>query len=267
MTAIVLRIVPFPLRAAKRPHRLVERSLMVYRRTWILLVSGFFEPLFYLLSSKVGVGRLVGSVTIGGKAVDYVTFVAPALMASSAMNGAVYDSTMNVFHKLRYAKIYDAMLTTPLSTADIALGEIAWALLRGLLYAVSFLVVIVAMDLTDTPWAVLSIPAAALIGFAFAAVGMASTTYMRGWPDFEFVQMALMPMFLFSATFYPASTYDGFGRTLLQVSPLYHGVELIRATTTGTFPAATAGHALFLAAMGVAGLWFTSRRLDGMLRV
>jgi lipooligosaccharide transport system permease protein len=263
---VLWRIVPPLVRDARRPHRLVERAAMVYRRTYLLLVSGFFEPVFYLLSMKVGLGKLIGDVVVGGRVVDYATFVAPALMASSAMNGASIDATMNVFYKLKYAKVYDAMLATPMGTGDIALGEIAWALLRGLLYSVSFLVVVVAMGLAGSPWVVLAVPACALIGFAFAAVGIAATTYMRGWPDFEFVPLALMPMFLFSATFYPASTYSGLGRLLLNVSPLYHGVELVRAASTGTWSAGIVGHVTFLAAMGLTGLWVAAGRLDGLLR-
>ena len=149
-TAGLLRILPPILGDARRPQRLVERSLLVYRRGYLLIISGLFEPIFYLLSMKVGLGSLVGEVTVGGRVVDYATFVAPALMASSAMNGAIFDSTFNVFHKLKYAKVYDAMLATPLGTADIALGEIAWAVIRGLLYSASFLVVVVVMGVGAT---------------------------------------------------------------------------------------------------------------------
>ena len=118
--------------AARRAARLIERNVMVYRRIWMILVSGFFEPLFYLLSIGVGIGKLVGDVTLpDGQAIEYTAFVAPALLASSAMNGAVYESTMNVFDKLKWRKIYDAILATPVGAGDIALGEIGWALLRG----------------------------------------------------------------------------------------------------------------------------------------
>ena len=101
--------------AGSRAWPLVERNLLVYRRSWLLIVSGFFEPVFYLLSLGVGIGALVGTVTgPDGQAIEYTAFVAPALLAASAMNGAVYDSTFNVFFKLKYAKTYDAMLATPL---------------------------------------------------------------------------------------------------------------------------------------------------------
>ena len=128
-----------------RRSRLVERNVMVYRRTWIVLVSGFFEPVFYLLAIGFGLGGLVGPVVLpGGQTVPYAVFVAPGLLASSAMNGAIYDSTFNIFFKLRYAKTYDAMLSTPMAVPDVAVGEIAWALIRGTLYAIGFLVAMAA---------------------------------------------------------------------------------------------------------------------------
>jgi lipooligosaccharide transport system permease protein len=264
-TTLALRIMPPVLRNARRPGRPIERNALVSRRTWIIIVSGFFEPLFYLLSIRIGLGKLVGDLTIDGNVVDYATFVAPALMASSAMNGAIYDSTMNVFHKLRYARIYDAMLSTPLGAGDVALGEIGWALIRGQLYAVAFLVVMAAMGLTGSWWVLMALPACALIGLAFASAGMAATTYMRGWSDFEWVPTAMMPLFLFSATFYPASTYGGAGRWLLQVSPLYHGVALVRAANAGLGGWSVLGHVMFLVALSAICISIVARRLEKLL--
>jgi lipooligosaccharide transport system permease protein len=234
-----LRIFPPVIRDARRPQRLMERSFMVYRRTWLLIVSGFFEPLLYLLSFKVGLGELVGDVTVGGKTVSYAAFVAPALMASSAMNGAVYDSTMNVFHKLKYAHIYDAVLATPVGVGDVGL--------------------------VASPWVILALPACALIGAAFAAVGMASTTFMRGWVDFEYVAVVTMPLFLFSATFAPLSAYSPAVRWLVQLSPLYHGVALVRLANAGVWEWAALGHIAFLVVMAVVGIRITARRLAGLL--
>jgi lipooligosaccharide transport system permease protein len=261
----VLRVVPMTLRTARRPQRLLERAYIYNRRVWIIIVSGFFEPLFYLLSIQVGIGELVGDIEIDGQVIGYASFVAPALMASSAMNGAIYDSTMNVFHKLKYAKLYDAMLATPLGPGDVALGEIGWALVRGLLYAIAFLVVLVVMGLTNSWWVLLSIPACTLIGLAFASCGMAATTYMRGWPDIELLPLVQMPLFLFSATFYPASTYGSIGRVLLQFSPLYHGVTLVRAANEGIWSWAIIGHVAFLVAMSATGLVIAARRLERLL--
>lgn len=260
----LLRIIPPLVRSARRPHRMVERQAMCYRKTWPILISGFFEPLFYLLSIRVGLSSLVGSIHVGTRVLTYSEFVAPAMMASSAMNGAVYDSTMNVFHKLKYARVYDAVLASPMTIGDVALGEISWALIRGLLYSIAFLTTMAALGLTNSWWVLAAIPACVLIGFAFASVGMASTTYMRGWPDFEFVPTVTMPLFLFSATFYPASSYGSWA-WVLQLSPLYHGVALVRAANAGVASWGLIGHVAFLLAMCLGGLWIVSRRLQFLL--
>jgi lipooligosaccharide transport system permease protein len=262
--ALPLRVIPPGLLLARRPQRMVERSVMVYRRTWLIIVSGFFEPLFFLLSIRIGFGSLVGDVEVAGQTVPYAEFVAPALMASSAMNGAVYDSTMNVFHKLKYARLYDAILATPMTSTDVALGEIGWAVLRGVLYATTFLATIVALGMTDSLWMVFSVPVAALIGLAFASIGMACTTYMRSWADFEYVTAATLPLFLFSATFYPVSSYGDWA-WVVQLSPLYHGVAMLRMLSFGDMSWTFVLHGLVLAVLAVVGMAVTSRRVEQLL--
>ncbi|HYZ54379.1 MAG TPA: ABC transporter permease [Streptosporangiaceae bacterium] len=245
---------------------LVERNARAYRHLWVLLISGLLEPLFYLLSIRVGLGALVGQVTgPGGRPVGYTEFVAPALLATSSMNGAVYDSTFNVFHKLKYAKVYDAALATPLRPGDVALGEITWALSRGLLYAIAFLVVLAAMGLVHSAWLLLAIPAAVLIGFAFAGIGMAATTYMRSWKDFDFVILATLPMFLFSTTFYPLSVYPRALQIVVECTPLYQAVTLLRGFALGTVGPAMLVSVAYLAAMGLAGLYVAGRRIRRLL--
>ena len=267
MTVHTRIVPPFPGFASRRAARLVERNLMVYRRTWWVLVSGFFEPLFYLFGIGFGLGALVGGVTgADGREIPYSLFVAPGLLASSAMNGAIYDSTFNVFFKLRYSRTYDAILSTPVGVGDVALGEITWALIRGTLYAIGFLAVMVVLGLVSSPWAILALPAAMLIGFAFAAVGMAFTTFMRQWTDFDYITMVTLPLFLFSATFYPISAYPEPLRIVVQLTPLYHGVEMLRALTTGAVGPGILVDAAYLLVMGLIGLSIVGRRLDKLLR-
>lgn len=260
------RIVPpIPL-GGRNATRVIERNLLVYRRTWMVIFSGFFEPVFYLFSIGVGIGQLVGTVATGsGAPVSYTEFVAPGLLAASAMNGAVFESTMNIFFKLKYEKTYDAMLATPLRVKDIALGEIGWSLTRGALYAVGFLIVQFSMGLMPSMWGFVSLPVALLIGFAFAAVGMALTTFMKSWQDFDLVNFAVLPLFLFSATFYPLSVYPALFQWVARISPLYHGVELMRGLSLGVFDISMVGHVTFLAAMGLVGVAVTSRRLGVLL--
>jgi lipooligosaccharide transport system permease protein len=245
---------------------LVERNVRAYRHLWALLISGLLEPLFYLLSVRVGLGALVGQVTgPGGRPVGYTEFVAPALLATSSMNGAVYDSTFNVFHKLKYAKVYEAALATPLRPGDVALGEITWALSRGLLYALAFLLVLAAMGLAHSAWLLAAIPAAVLIGFAFAGTGMAATTFMRSWKDFDFVILATLPMFLFSTTFYPLSVYPRALQIVVECTPLYQAVSLLRGFSLGIVGPAMLANAAYLAALGLAGLYVASRRIRRLL--
>jgi lipooligosaccharide transport system permease protein len=245
---------------------LVERHARVYRHTWLILASGVAEPLFYLMSIGVGLGKLVGSVTgPGGHPVTYATFVAPALLASASMNGAIFDSTFNVFFRLKHEKLYDAALATPMRAADVALGEISWALLRGALYALAFMVVMLALGLVHSAWAVLALPAAILTGFAFAAVGMAATTYMRNWQHFEFVTLASLPMFLFSTTFYPLGVYPRPLQIVVECTPLYQSVRLLRDLTLGAVSPALLWSAGYLALMGLAGLSVAGSRIGRLL--
>jgi lipooligosaccharide transport system permease protein len=260
------RVVPAAALAGGGAGKLLERNWLVYRRIWLIVFSGFFEPLFYLFSIGIGIGRLVGEgVTYGGASVDYTAFLAPALMAATAMNGAIYESTFNIFFKLRYGKVYDAILATPMKPTDIAIGEITWSLGRGVVYAVGFLGVMLGMGLVASPWAVLAVPAAVLIGFAFAACGMAATTFMKSWQDFDLVTLVTLPLFLFSATFYPLDFYPRHFQILTQFSPLYHGAELIRSLTLGTVDWGILAHVGFLLAMGAVGMSITSRRLSKLL--
>jgi lipooligosaccharide transport system permease protein len=267
-----LRILPAPLLAARRgalggrgSAHLIERHARVYRHSWLVLVSGFFEPLFYLLSIGVGIGELVGKVSYEGHAVGFTSFVAPALLATSAMNGAIFDSTFNVFFRLKYAKLYDAALATPMRSGDVALGEIGWALIRGGLYACAFMVVMLAMGLVHSPWGALAVPVALLIGFAFAGAGMAATTFIRSWQHFEFVTLATLPMFLFSTTFYPLSVYPRPIQLVVDCTPLYQGIALLRGLTLGYVGPGLLVHALYLAVLGVGCLALAGRRISRLL--
>lgn len=263
---LIARVAPPGLLGSGRGRRLIERNLMVYRHTWVIIFSGFFEPLFYLLSIGVGIGKLVGHITgPGGHAIDYRAFVAPALLAASAMNGAVYESTMNIFFKLKYAHVYDAVLATPVGVGDVAVGEIGWSLLRGVLYSSAFLVVMGALGDVLSWWALLALPAAVLIGFGFASIGMAATTFMRSWQDFDFVQLAILPLFLFSSTFYPLATYPRWLQWVVECTPLFQGVALLRGLSTGAVSWGLIGHAFYLFAMGLAGVAISSRRMARLL--
>jgi lipooligosaccharide transport system permease protein len=263
---LLTRILPPGTLGGRRAALIVERNAYIYRRTWLVLVSGFFEPLFYLLGVGLGVGAIVQTIALpSGQEIPYPLFVAPALLAASSMNGAIYESTFNVFAKIHFEKTYDAILSTPIGVGDIALGEITWALIRGGLYTIGFLGVMLFMGFVVSPWLILALPAAALVGFAFAAAAMAATTYMKTWQDFDKIQLVLLPLFLFSGTFYPVEAYPDALRTIVEVTPLYQGVALIRALTIGDVGPGLLVHVVYLAVMGLVGLVIVSRRLKHLL--
>ena len=253
-------------RFGRRPWRLVERNVLAYRRTWPIFLSGFVEPLFFLLSIGVGVGKLVGDLHVGSHVVNYRTFVAPGLLATTAMNGALLDTTFNFYFKMKYAHTYDGVLASPLSPRDVARGEVAWALLRGTAYAAAFVITMWAFGDLASLWSVLALPGAVLIGFAFACVGLSATTYLRSYVDFDFVNMAMIPMFLFSATFFPLSRYPAGLQAVVRCTPLYQGVVLERSLAVGDLHWTLLGHVAYLALMGVFGLRHAARRIGRLLQ-
>jgi lipooligosaccharide transport system permease protein len=245
---------------------LVARNYNVHRRVWWIFATGFLEPVLYLFSIGVGVGKLIEGFAIDGQMVSYAAFVAPAMLAASAMNGAVFDSTFGIFFKLRYQKLYDGVLATPMQPINIATGELSWCLLRSGAYSGGFLLVMLGMGLVESWWALLAWPATWLVGFAFAGAGMALTTFMKSWQDFEYVQLAIIPMFLFSATFFPVTAFDGWLRWVVEVTPLYRGVVLCRELTTGILTWGSAVSVAYLVLMGGVGLVVVSGRLQRLLR-
>ena len=245
----------------------VTRGLLATRTSnWAIVASGFFEPVFYLLAMGVGLGSFIGDVEVAGQDVSYAAFIAPALLAVSAMNGAVYDSTWNVFFKLRFAKLYQTMLTTRLGPLDVALGEVTYALLRGVAYATGFLIVMQVMGLNRSWTAILALPAVVLIAFAFASVGMAITSYMKTFQQMDWINFVMLPMFLFSATFYPITVYPEAIQWLIRALPLWHAVELVRGLTLGLTDAMTRVHVCYVVVMIAIGLVFTTKRLRALFQ-
>lgn len=258
------RVLP-PLPRLGPGRHLIERNMVFFRGHLFVIIGGFFEALFYLLSIGVGISDLVGTVPgPGGRTLTYTEFVAPAMLAASSMNGAVAES-FNMVAKLHMSKAYEAVLATPVTIRDIAFGEVAWSLLRGSTYSAAFLAVMAALGLCSSWWAVLALPAAILVGFSFAALGLAAVATIRGWQDFEWVMAAVLPMFLLSATFAPLSAYPDAIAWLARVLPLYHGVSLLRALTTGAVSGVLLVHLLYLVVLGVASMWLAMRMLTARL--
>jgi lipooligosaccharide transport system permease protein len=144
-------------------------------------------------------------------------------------------------------------------------GETIWAVVRSMLYSASYLLVIAVLGLVDSPWAILAVPACFVIGFAFAGAGIAAVTWLRTWKDFDLLQLIMLPMFMFSATFYPISVYPEVIEWIVRCLPLYHGIELIRALSTGNVSAFQLVNVTYLLALGTGGMILASRRIDRLL--
>jgi lipooligosaccharide transport system permease protein len=250
-----------------RARRLVERNIMVYRHQMVVIFSGVLEPLFYLAGIGFGLGGIVKTVDIAdGREISYAAFVAPALLATAAMNGAVFETIFNVFFKLNYAKTYDGILATPMGISEIALGEMLWALMRAALYAAAMLVIMLVLGLILSPWAILAFPVALLVAAAFAAAGLAGTSFLRTVQDFDIpMGLIVQPMFLFSGTFFPITVYPAPIQVFMEVNPLFHGIRLIRGLSIGIVGWDEVWDAAFLLGFFVLMMWIAVRQMERKL--
>jgi lipooligosaccharide transport system permease protein len=246
-----------------RTLALVERNFMMYRRSITPLLYALVEPVMYLLTIGVGVGVLVGDVP--GVHVRYAAYVAPAILTTTAMNTAFNQTSFGVFIRIKQDRTYDAILPTPLSVTDIALGEVLSAIINAVLTSIGFLFIMALMGLI-TSWGVLiAIQASALIGFAFAAGGIAVTTFMRDFADFQYIQLVMLPMYLFATTFYPLSTYPAAIRPIIEILPLYQSIQLVRQPALGIFGPSLLIPIAYLLAFGTVAMWLATRRMTRMM--
>ena len=242
----------YPRPSLHRAGKLVYRNLLAYKHHWMAFVSGFFEPFFYLVAVGFGVGQFVGSLSFGDTELSYASFLAPGLLAASTLNGAVFDGFFGPFFKLNWMKTYDGIVTTPLSIPDIAVGEVLWALIRGTIYGVGFLIVMLILGLMHSPWGLLALPAVMLSSGALSAGAMILTCTTRQISSIDKVMtLVVFPLFLFSGTFFPVSLYPDYLRPFVQATPLYHSATLLRSLTTGEVGPGTLWHVAYLGAMFV----------------
>ena len=251
-----------------RSRRMVQRNLLVYKHSWIIIFTGFFEPVFYLFGIGLGMGALVSSVD----GISYAAFVAPGLLAASCLNGALTDGCFNIWFKLHFMKTYDGILATPMRVPDVAFGEMLWAVTRGSLYAACFLIVLLVVGRITgrpvllSPLAALAFPAAVLAATSFSALFVCITTFIRKIEDFDIVVgLAVMPMFLFSGTFFPVSRVPLIPRILIELLPLYHGTAMLRQLTTGAIDRTFALHVGYLAILGATAFTVAMRLLERAL--
>ncbi|MGC4970613.1 ABC transporter permease [Streptomyces globisporus] len=256
-----------PLRGlyAGRARSVVRRAARAHRHQWLDLLAGLVEPLCYLLVFGATIGALAGDMETEFGPMSYTAFLGPGLLASAMMSSAVADTSFKVLFRLRHSRLYDVLLATPLGPVDIALGEMGWALVRGAGYAGVFLGVLTALGEARTWWALLALPAAVLTAFAFAALGMTVTTFLRNWKDLDLISLATMPMALLSTTFFPLSAYPAALHPFVEAVPLYHAVRLLRGLCSGAPTPNLLLNAGYLALIAAVGVLVTGRRLATLL--
>jgi lipooligosaccharide transport system permease protein len=266
VTLVLPRLLSFE-GALRRSASVTERNISALRSAyWVVMISGFLEPVLYLFSIGVGVGALIGDLPLpGGRVVGYAEFVAPAMLAASAMTGALSETTFNFFGKMKFMRLYEGILATPVRPIEIALGELAWAMIRGSLYSAAFLVIMVLLDLTTPLRALAMFPATILVGLAFGALGMTVSTVIRSWQDFDLIASGQFALFLFSGTFVPPTAYPTVLRWLVEVTPLYRSVDLIRGLSTGTTGWSQLVDVAYLLALLAGGLTLAGRRMEKLL--
>ncbi|HKC29794.1 MAG TPA: ABC transporter permease [Jatrophihabitans sp.] len=245
---------------------ILVRNVFVYRHTWSLLVAEILEPVLYLGSIGLGIGVLVGHLPgLARTPVDYAQFVAPALLATTAMNAALNETTFLMYSRLAVDRVYQPIIATPVGVFDIAVGEIGWAILRSLVVTTCFLAILAALGLIVSPAVVLGLLGAVAIAFCFACLGLLVATLVRGWQDFQYVQLVMLPMFLFATTFYPLGVYPRAIQIGVECLPLYQSIQLLREPALGEVSPPLLLSAGYLVLLGMAAAAVAGHRLRRIL--
>jgi lipooligosaccharide transport system permease protein len=245
--SLVRDLVRIPDVRVTSASRLWRRNASIYKRTYKFnVLPNFFEPFLFLLAMGLGLGAYLNRV----KGVPYIDFIAPGLAATAAMYGASFEVTYNCFVKMQFAKVYDAVMSTPLTIEDIGLGELLWATTRAMIYGTAFLVIAAIFGTVHSWWAVLAPVGIALVGLMFAVIGLSFTAII---PIIDFYSyywtMFLTPMFLFSGIFFPLDRLPGWVQGVAWFIPLRQAVNLMRALILNGDIGAAAASALWIAAL------------------
>jgi lipooligosaccharide transport system permease protein len=224
--------------------RVWRRDLRVFSKTWRgALLPQFLDPLFYLLAMGFGLGTYLASV----EGIPYEQFIGPGLVASAVMWAATFQSTYNVYFKMEENRIYDAVLSTPVEVQDLVLAEVAWAATRAVIYGTSFLAIVLAFGLVESPWALAVPPLLVLGGACFGMLGLTFTSLSRSLDYYTFYYtLFITPLFLFSGIFYPFDDLPQWVGVVAWFTPLYHLVEITRGLILDPDALAVLGNALWL---------------------
>jgi lipooligosaccharide transport system permease protein len=241
--------------------RVFEHRFLQYRRTFrSSLFSSFISPVLFLTAMGIGLGGYVSNgAALGG--VPYLVFLAPGLLAATAMQSASFEATFPIIGGLAWSRVFHAMYATPITPRDVALGNLAWIVARLTLITTIFTLVIVMFGAAESPLVVLAIPAAVLTGMAFAGPIAAFSATQKTPSKFAAIfRFGITPLFLFSGTFFPISSLPAALQALAWLTPLFHGVALTRGLSLGTLmddPIAAAIHVIYLTTLALVGAWLT----------
>jgi lipooligosaccharide transport system ATP-binding protein len=249
--------------------RIVQRNALVYKHVWRGSVfSSFLQPTLFLIAMGLGLGGMIDeqAPALPGGA-RYLAFLAPGLLAAAAMQVASFESTYPVLGKMTWHRNYEAISATPMRTVDLVFGELAWLSVRLATVAMAFLAVTVAFGIPRSPRALLAVPGAILTGLAFAAPIMAYAVTLKNSSNFNVLyRFGITPMFLFSGVFVPTANLPDWLRNLAWLTPLFHGVELVRGVMLDALPRTWPIHVGFLSALIAAGIAAALRTFDRRLR-
>jgi lipooligosaccharide transport system permease protein len=248
--------------------RIVEREAVVFRRLWRAFVfSNVVSPVLFLGAMGLGLGGMIDARSRGVGGLSYVEFIAPGLMAANAMQSGAGMSLWPILGGMKWIRYFHGMVATPVRARDVYWGELVWSGLRTAATSSVFLVIATLFGGIHSPWAVLGVPAAVLCALAFAAPLMAYSATQETDLGFPLVfRLGVMPLFLFSGTFFPVSQLPAAVRPLAAVSPLWHGVELCRAAATGSFRfGPVVAHVAVLSALVALGARWGTRTFERRL--
>lgn len=230
--------------------RVWQRDFKVWTKySGVSLISNLGEPLFYILAIGFGLGRHIGTM----EGVPYLIFLAPAILSSSIMNSASFETTFSSYTRLTVQKTFDGIMVTPVGPREVILGEMAWAATKSLITAVMMYLVLLAFGLIPDPvFALMVLPVALLSGFLFAAMGMMVTAYARSYDFFAYYfTLILGPMFFFSGTFFSLSELPVWVQRLAYLLPLTHCVQIVRSILFGRWPFENWFHLLWMVFLAI----------------
>lgn len=234
------------MKISHRAWLVFRRNFTVFKKTWLAnIMFNFVEPLLYLGAMGFGLGVFVEDI----EGLPYLNWLAPGLIASSAMWATALECTYDSYIRMSYQKTFHAMVATPINLEEVVVGEMLFGTFKSILYGGIILVVLLLLGLVPSPWAVLVLPVLVLAGLPIAELAITWTGLVPNIDGFSyFFSLIITPMFLFSGVFSPLDGLPALVQVIAWFMPLYHAVELIRSLVLGWVDKSLLSHVLWLVA-------------------